>query len=458
MNGAGYVIQWLILAYFVLLNGSYLLLNLLSLFILRRRVEEQVLDNLPQVYSGLEIPISVLIPAFNEAPRINAAVHAVLKLTYSELEVIVINDGSTDDTMSQLCQEFALLPFPEAYRVRLPTQPGQKVYRSTRFQNLRVIDKAHGGKADALNCGINAARFPLFCCVNAGAILQRDSLQRIVKPFLNDTTVVSAGGTVRIAHNCQIENGFLSQVVLPRNLTSLFQVVEYLRAYLFGRLGWSWLNGMLIISGTFALFQKETVVEAGGYSTQSLACDMDLVVRIHRLLRKQQRAYKVSFVPEPICWEQTHDNIAALFRQRMSGQQGLVECLFENKGLLFSRHGGVPGWVSFPFFLFFECFGPLLELLAYGWMFFAFLTGIISGQILVAFLFVAIGLGILLSASGLLLEEMSLYRHPRKRHLLLLIMAVIFENFGYRQMNTFWRLFGLLRALFGILNKAVARA
>ncbi|MEN9866921.1 MAG: hypothetical protein RL748_2511, partial [Pseudomonadota bacterium] len=263
------LIYWAILAYFVVLNGSYLLLNLLSLILLRRRLEEQVLESLPQVYTGVEIPVSILVPAFNEAGSINATVHSLLNLVYSEFEVIVIDDGSSDGTLNQLKQEFALLPFPEAYRIRLATAPVIEVYRSTRFHNLRVIHKQHGGKADALNAAVNAARYPLYCCVNVNVILQRDSLQHMVKPFLDDTTVVAAGGTVRVANGCKIEQGFLAEANLSGNPIALFQVVEYLRSYLFGRLGWSWLNGMLIISGTFSLFHKDTVVQVGGYRAGS---------------------------------------------------------------------------------------------------------------------------------------------------------------------------------------------
>lgn len=439
-------LPWLILAYFVLLNCSYLLLNLLSLMILRRRVEEQVLDSLPQVYSGVEIPISILVPSYNEAASICRAVHSLLQLDYSEFEIIVISDGSDDNTLECLRNEFGLLPFPEAYRVRLPSQALREVYRSTRFPCLRVIDKAHGGKSDALNAGINAARYPLYCCVNVNAILQRNSLQRIVKPFLDDITVVAAGATVRVADNCEVDQGFLSRVNLPGNMLALFQVVEYLRAYLFGRLGWSSLNGMLIISGTFALFHKETVVQAGGYRVDSAAGDMDLVVRLHRLLREQRKRYRVTFVPEPVCWVQAPANLRALRRQRVFWQRGLLDSLTANRSLLFSRHGGVPGWLAFPFVLLFECVGPVLELFGYGWMLYAFAFGWISGQVLAAFLFVAIGLGMLLSASGLLLEEMSFHLYPKKRHLIWLTLAVVAENLGYRQINTVWRVLGLFRS------------
>jgi cellulose synthase/poly-beta-1,6-N-acetylglucosamine synthase-like glycosyltransferase len=436
---------WFILGYFILLNGGYLLLNLLSIVALQRKGQEQILDDLPQVYSGLEPPISLLVPAYNEEATIAASVRSMLQLQYAEMEIIVINDGSKDGTLEVLKKEFALLPFPEAYRVQIPTAPIKAIYRSSRYPNLRVIDKHNGGKADSLNAGINASRYPLFCGVDADSILQRDSLQRVVKPFLRDPTVVATGGTVRVANGCEVNSGFLTRVGLPSNIWALFQVVEYLRAFLFGRLGWSALNGMLIISGAFGVFRKETVIMAGGYRPHTIGEDMELVVRMHRVLRARRQPYRIEFVPDPVCWTEAPEDRATLRNQRIRWQRGLSESLAANWGLMFSRNGGTPGWLAFPFMLVFEWMGPLVELGGYIFMAFAFAFGWISWQAFAVFLFVAIGLGILLSASGLLLEEMSFHLYPKGRHLALLALAVVLENFGYRQINSWWRLVGLWR-------------
>ncbi|WP_420476197.1 glycosyltransferase family 2 protein [Noviherbaspirillum sp. ST9] len=436
---------WFILGYFILLNGGYLLLNLLSIASLRRREQERILDDLPQAYSGLEPPISLLVPAYNEEATIAASVRSMLQLAYSELEIIVINDGSKDSTLQVLQEEFDLQPFPEAYRIQLETKPVNGIYRSTRYPNLRVIDKVNGGKADSLNAGINASRYPLFCGVDADSILQRDSLQRVVKPFLNDATVVATGGTVRVANGCEVSGGFLTRVGLPNNIWALFQVVEYLRAFLFGRLGWSTVNGMLIISGAFGLFRKEVVIEAGGYRPKTIGEDMELVVRMHRLLRARRQPYRIEFVPDPVCWTEAPEDVATLRNQRIRWQRGLSESLSANWGLMFSRNGGAPGWAAFPFMLLFEWMGPMVELGGYIFMVVAFAFGWISWQAFAVFLFVAIGLGILLSASGLLLEEMSFHIYPEPRHLGMLALIVLLENFGYRQINSWWRLVGLYR-------------
>ena len=439
------VATWFILAYFIALNTGYLILNLLSLGSLHRGRQEKLLEELPQIFTGLDPAISVLVPAYNEEAGIAASIRSMLQLAYSDFEIIVINDGSKDSTLEVLTREFKLQPFPEAIHARLETQPIRGTYRSTLHGNLRVIDKENGGKADSLNAGINLARHPLFCGVDADSLLERDSLQRVVRPFLRDWRVVATGGTVRIANGCEVQDGYLTRVRLPRNLWALFQVVEYLRAFLFGRLGWSQLNAMLIISGAFGLFRTSVVVAAGGYRPQTIGEDMELVVRIHRMLREQGQDYRVEFVPEPVCWTEAPEDRKTLRNQRIRWQRGLSESLSTNWGLMFSRNGGAPGWLAFPFMVAFEWLGPLIELGGYAFMVFAYLSGLISWDAFAVFLFVAIGLGILLSASGLLLEEMAFQLYPRLSDLAVLALVVVIENFGYRQLNSWWRLIGLFR-------------
>jgi cellulose synthase/poly-beta-1,6-N-acetylglucosamine synthase-like glycosyltransferase len=424
---------------------GYLTLNLLAVAALFRNNQEQALEDLPQVYAGLEPAISILVPAFNEEATIVAAVRSMLQLTYSEYEIVVINDGSRDHTLDVLVKEFSLLPFPESFRGEIATKPIRALYRSTRYPNLRVIDKDNGGKADSLNAGINSSRHPLFCGVDADSVLERDSLQRVVKPFLRHPEMVASGGTIRVANGCEVKDGYLTRVGLPRNPWALLQVVEYLRAFLFGRLGWSQLNAMLIISGAFGLFKTETVIAVGGYRTQTIGEDMELVVRMHRLLRQRGIPYRIEFVPEPVCWTEAPEDKATLKNQRIRWQRGLSESLTSNWGLMVSRNGGTPGWLAFPFMVLFEWLGPLIELGGYGFMVFAVAFGLVSWTAFAVFMFVAIGLGILLSASSLLLEEMSFHLYPKAWHLAALVLVAIVENFGYRQLNTFWRLLGLYR-------------
>ena len=438
-------LQWLLVAYFVGLNGGYLLLNMVSILAISRSMQHRDLDRLPMASFGFEPPISILAPAYNEEATVVASVRSLLQLDYPEYEVIVINDGSRDRTLAALTEAFGLTPFPEALDARLPTRPIRGVYHSARHPQLRVIDKENGGKADSLNAGINLSRCPLFCAVDADSILQRDSLRQVVRPFLDDPTTVASGGTIRVANGCRVEDGFLTSTGLSRNPLALFQIVEYLRAFLFGRMGWSPLNALLIVSGAFGVFRKETVVEAGGYMANTIGEDMELVVRLHHRLRLSGTPYRITFVPDPICWTEAPEDLKTLRNQRIRWQRGLGESLSRHMALLLHPRGGAVSWLAFPFFVIFEWLGPLIEVAGYLFMAVGLVLGIVSYEAMAVFLFVAVGLGILLSMSALLLEEVAFRVYPRFRHLGVLFLAVLAENLGYRQLNSWWRLVGLYR-------------
>lgn len=447
------IATWCVIGYFIVSKISYFLLNVLSIFNMHRIEQGKVLADLPHIYSGLEPPISLLLSTRNHATTIAASVQALLQLDYPTFEIIVVNDGSHDASLDTLIAAFDLHAFPEAYRIQLATQPVRRIYRSTRHPNLRVIDKEYGGQADALNAGINASRYPLFCSVDDNTILHRDSLHRIVAPFLNDNKVIASAGAVRVANGCELKNGLLDKIALPQHWLPLFQIIEYLRTSLFAPLGWSTLNGMLIVPAAgVGLFRKEVVLEAGGYRTDTTIENMELIVRMHRLMREKRRAYQITFVADPVCWHRVPQDLAALKNQRMRWQQGLLDSLSQNMGLLFSRNGGVPGRVAFPFFILFEWLGPAIELFGYIFILLAYACGLISGQACLAFFSVAIGLGILLSASGLLLEEMSFHLYRGTGDIAKLVGMAIIGNLGYRQLNLAWRSLGMACWLMGRKN------
>ncbi|CAG4972549.1 glycosyltransferase family 2 protein [Novilysobacter luteus] len=440
------VLWWLqlgFIGYFIALNGGYLLLNLTSMISLRRymALRADLGDEAP--YLGIEPAISLLVPGYNEEATICTSVRSMLQLQYPDFELVVINDGSRDRTLDVLIETFELVPYPQPLRRTVAHKPVRGVYRSRRHPNLRVIDKENGGKADALNAGINAARHRLFCAVDADSILQRDSLLRVVQPFLEDERTVAAGGTVRIANGSEVVGGFLLRAGLPDTLIARFQIVEYLRAFLFGRLGWSPLNAVLIISGAFGLFDRQRVVDAGGYRTDTVGEDMELVVRLHRYHRERRIPYRIRYLPDPICWTEAPEDYGTLGRQRSRWQRGLAESLSMHVGLVLGGRGGAAGYLAWPFMALFEWFGPLVELAGYGFMIGGFVTGVVSPAALMVFLMVAIGMGILLSVNGLLLETLSFKVYGRKRDMLSLFAVAVLENLGYRQFNTLWRIRGM---------------
>jgi cellulose synthase/poly-beta-1,6-N-acetylglucosamine synthase-like glycosyltransferase len=436
--------QWFCLTYVGVMNLGYLALNVVSFVVLGRYVQRHSLDA-PQIYSGFEPPVTVIVPAYNEQFTVVASVQSLLQLRYPQFEVVVINDGSRDDTLSALVKAFDLKPFPEVLRVRLKTARVRGVYRSRAHPDLRVIDKENGGKADALNAGINAARYPLFCALDADGILQPDSLRRVVRPFVEDSRTVATGGMIRIANGCDVRGGWLVREAPPWNPLALIQVVEYCRAFLFGRLGWNPLNALLVISGAFGVFHKETVVAAGGYRTGIAGEDMELVVRLHRRLRQSATPYRIAFVPDPVCWTEAPESLRVLRRQRVRWHRGLCESLSLNLNLMLGRSGGCVGWMAFPFALIFECLSPFVEIAGYLVFGAGYIAGHIDPAFALGFLAVSIGLGVLLSASSLLFDEMAFHTYPKARHLLSLLIASVVENFGYRQLNAIWRMEALVR-------------
>lgn len=439
--------QLLVFAYFVVIHVAYLFLDGVAFVAVGRSVHNR--DNLVTYRRsyGLEPPVSVLVPAYNEAEVIVPTIRALLQLDYPQFEIVVVSDGSTDDTVAVLMDAFDLTPCPRLYQSRLETAPVRGVYISRANPALRVIDKDNGGKADSLNAGLNVAQYPLFCAVDADSILQRDSLLKVISPFVEDPTTVAAGGTVRVLNGSEVSEGFIRKPRLPRNRLARIQVVEYMRAFLFGRVGWSPLQGVLIISGAFGVFRRSEVVDMGGYRVGTMGEDAELVMRLHRHCRASGRPYRIAFVPDPICWTEAPEDVRSLGRQRIRWQRGLAESLSANRGLL--RHPGVAGWVAYPFLVVFECLGPLIELAGYAFIVGATILGLLSVPAMVAFLLLAVALGTVLSLSALLLEERWFRNYTEPRALRRLVAAALLENVGFRQANLVWRVVGLFRFAFG---------
>jgi cellulose synthase/poly-beta-1,6-N-acetylglucosamine synthase-like glycosyltransferase len=453
INQFAFWTQWFFLGYFLALNGLYLMLNIAAFTRVMGYMKTYGEDLGPQFYNGLELPVTIIVPAYNEEATVVNSVAAQLQLDYGEYEVLVVADGPKDNTVAVLIEAFGLEPFPEAYRQRIPTAPVIQIYRSRYYSNLRVIHKENGGKADALNVGINAARYPIFCGVDADSLLQRDSLRRAVAPFLEDPTTIAVGGVIRVANDCQLTDALNPVVRIPSNMIARFQMVEYLRAFLFGRMGWQSLNAVLIISGAFGLFSKERVVAAGGYLKGSLGEDMELIVRLHRLMREENKPYRIAFVPDPVCWTEVPEDFKTMRNQRIRWQRGLAESLWLNKGLMFSRRGGAAGWLAFPFFVFFEFLGPIIELTGFVLMVLLLLLGTVNAEAFTVFMALAIISGVLLSLSAMVLEEISFSIYQTKRDLLKMMLAAVLENFGYRQLNAWWRMIGMWRWVKGFFTK-----
>ncbi len=461
-RAAGEAFLWCVFLYVATNALCYLVLAASSWrAIQKQRVWKLAQDDAPAP-SGPEPPISLIIPAYNEERTIVSTVRSAMQLAYCEFEVLVVNDGSRDRTLQALIEEFGLVPFPLAGRVEIPTERVRGAWRSPRHPGLRVIDKDNGGKADALNAGVNAARYALICAVDADSILTRESLLRVVQPFVHQPETVACGAAVRLANGCSVDSGMLERVALPTKALPRFQLIEYLRAFLFGRMGWSLPNGLLIISGAFGIMRRSVVVECGGYLRHTIGEDMELVLRMHRLLKAQGRDYRIAFVPDPAVWTEAPEDLRTLRNQRARWQRGLSESLWNNRALLWSRRGGVAGWLAFPYFVLFEWLSPVVELAGYGVTVVLIALGLVNWPLAAWFLAASLSFGLLLSAVALLLEEEGYRLHRNRGDLRRLLAAALLENFGYRQLNACFRLQGMVqwatgrRASWGAMRRSGA--
>jgi cellulose synthase/poly-beta-1,6-N-acetylglucosamine synthase-like glycosyltransferase len=429
------------LLYFFAINSYYLVLTVAGFCRTLRTVQElQRPDRRRLLRSPLTPPVSVLAPAFNEEANVVDNVRSLLMLDYPLFEVILVNDGSKDATLDRLIAAFGLKLSARNFEHTVPCKPIRGVYESSLYPNLVVVDKVNGGKADALNSGLNLALYPLFCAIDADSILESDALLRLVRPFLEAPGVtIAAGGVIRIANGCDIRAGRVRKVQLVRRTLPLIQIVEYLRAFLFGRMGWSSGNSLLVISGAFGLFDKRTAVRAGGYATDTVGEDMELVVRMHRHLHDRKQRYRIGFVPDPICWTEVPESLRVLRRQRTRWQRGLIDTLWRHRGMMGRPRYGMVGLVALPGFAVFEMLSPVIELSGYLLLPLLLLLGYLDVSYVAAFMVMSILYSILVSILAVLLEDVTFRRYTNPRDMVVLVGAAVLEHLGYRQLTVWWR-------------------
>lgn len=436
-----------IIVYSVIAIGIYVIMLFLAIGYLRKQyllkkmeIEEEYLDSFQTK------PVSILVPAFNEEIGIVNSIHSLLSLRYPDKEIVVINDGSTDRTKEILIDYFQMKPVEKVYRAHIPTKRIINIYQSTVHPSLWLIDKENGGKADALNAGINVSRFPYFCSVDGDSVLEPTALQRVMKPILQSGgKVIAAGGNIRVANGTDISMGSIRKTMISDRPLVVMQIVEYLRAFLMGRIAFSRFNMMLIISGAFSVFSKEWAIKVGGYSVDTIGEDMEIVVKLHRLIREEKANKRIEFVAEPVCWTEVPQSIDILRNQRRRWHQGLIESLWKHKAMTFNPKYGSLGFVSFPYFWLIECFGPVIELGGYIYVIVALLMGDVYSEFAILSLLLFILYGSILSIMTLILEAWSMNRYPTIRELLHISALSLTELVWYRPLTLFWRCEGIFR-------------
>jgi cellulose synthase/poly-beta-1,6-N-acetylglucosamine synthase-like glycosyltransferase len=390
------------------------------------------------------IPISILVAAYNEEKTIVSNVASLLALKYPMFEVVVVNDGSRDNTLKELQLNYELEKINRPMYKKISTKEVRGIYISKKYSNLVVVDKENGGKADALNAGVNISRYPIVSSIDADSILESDALVRVVMPFIEDKNTAAVGGIVRIANGSDIKDGRVTNVNLPKSHLARFQIVEYLRAFLIGRVGWDSINSLLIISGAFGVFRKDILIKVGGYA-HTIGEDMELVLKIHKYSLENKLNLRVKFIPDPVCWTQAPENIKSLRTQRRRWQVGLMQSLFSYKNMLLNPSYKQIGIFALPYYWIFEMIGPLVEILGYILIPVSYFIGILNLKYMILFFSASVLYGIILSLGALLLEEYTFHKYPKPKHIIILSIYAILENFGFRQLMTFNRVEGIFR-------------
>ncbi len=482
----GLVAQPFFLAYFLAYNGYMLLLIALSARQVRRRVAGHFVEDLDLIdESDYTKPLTMVVPAYNEEVTIVDSVTNLIQCDYPRFEVVVVNDGSSDRTLEVLKQAFRLRRTDLPYRDAIGTARVRAMYEATvpmpkNVSQLIVIDKENAGKADALNAGINTSTSPYFVSLDADSILDQRALKELMRMVQEDPRIVAAGGQVAIANGCTIRGGKVVSVGLPTHPWARFQMVEYLRSFTTGRTGLDRLDSILILSGVFAVFEKETVIRAGGYLTPlvqhklieeyigertgTVCEDMEIVVRLHRFIRDKARDRRIGFLPHPVAWTEVPERLDSLRKQRGRWYRGLRESLFYHRDMLFRKKFGRIGWFALPTFWLFEYYGPIIEVVGYLFVLafllleWIFKIPILNEQYAVAFLLASLGWGTLVNVVAVLVGawrfrygladrlQRGLLPFNRRRDVLILLGYAVLENFFWRLLTLYWRVRGLLDA------------
>lgn len=441
-----FIVNTLVLIYAVTIAFCYLCLAFISMWEMRTYMHKNYFVDYRFILSSPFAPgISLIAPAYNEGLTIIDNVKSLLSIMYNNYEVIIINDGSKDDTLSKMIAAFDLVKVPYDLQNHIHTKPVRGVYKSRNlaFKKLMVVDKENGGKADALNVGLNISAKDLVACIDVDCIIEPDALLKMVKPFLEEPVeVIASGGVVRIANSCVVEEGRLIEVRLPQNIVARFQVLEYMRAFLLGRMAWAKLNGLLLISGAFGLFKRDIAIKAGGYNHKTVGEDMELVVRMRAYMHEHRRKYKVSYIPDPLCWTEAPANYTILGRQRNRWARGTFETLKIHRRIFFNPRYGVIGMLSYPFWFFFEWLAPFVEFFGLAFFLILVILGKVNWVFFLTLLLAVYVFAIFISMCSLLAEEMSFFKYTAKREVGKMMLTALIEPFWFHPRVVWWSIKG----------------
>jgi len=429
-----------IFIYAISVSTFYILLAIFAFKGMRRhKLKDMYFDQRIILSSEYSPALSLIAPAYNESLTVIDNIRSLLSLHYSNLEVIIVNDGSKDDTLQKCIETFDMEPVDFAVNYAVNSKEIKTVYKAKNpaYRRLVLVDKVNGGKADALNAGINISSNKYIVCIDVDCIIEQDALIHMIKPFLeSDVRVIATGGVIRIANECEFRNGNIMEVNMPKSFFPRHQVLEYLRAFLMGRMAWAEINGLMLISGAFGVFDKEIVIAVGGYDHKTVGEDMELVVRMRKYMHQKKEKYKVAFVPEPLCWTEAPSSYKVLSRQRNRWTRGTIETIMMHKDVFMNPKYGVMGMVSFPFWVIFEWFAPIIEFAGIFLLGAMAFFGYVNWFYFWLFLTLVYCFALFISTISILFEEFSYPQYRKVSHLFWLFLTAATEPFLYHPMNT----------------------
>jgi cellulose synthase/poly-beta-1,6-N-acetylglucosamine synthase-like glycosyltransferase len=442
------VIENSILIYFLAVNGVYVILYIAAFFAIMRRQQKIEAEHIEFLLQSEDPPsIAFIVPAYNEELNIVHCIQTLLNLYYRNKEIIIVNDGSTDKTLKIMQEAYHLKRVHLNQPEKIKTEPIRKLYQSLDHPNLFVVDKFNGGRADALSAGLNVCKTHYFFATDADCLVSSDEMNMLLRYMISRTGLAASGASIRPANGCEIGLRGIASVKFPQEYLASIQVVEYLRAFLVGRMGWAPFGGSMTVAGACSFYEVETVKNIGGYVPEMLGEDLDLTIRykVHRY-NAHENPY-TEFIPEPVVWTEVPSSWKSLGEQRTRWHLGLIQAMWKHKRVLFNPRYGWQGMFMFPFYLFAETFGPIVEFAGYFLIVFDWVMGISSPYYIVLFIMLTVGFAWLLNLFCLLLEQISFRFYTSPSDITKFLFYSFMENFGYRQMHVLWRLRGFWRAM-----------
>ena len=447
-----HILLWVILAYYIVLQTIYLLLVLIGSTQVRRYHRGITFAEFRRIgESPLSMPVSIIIPCYNEAEIIVGTIRNALRLNYPQYEVIVVSDGSTDATIGLLSESFKMRKIDRFGRRHIPTKEVLGVYESQEYPNLVVVEKVNGRRADAINAAVSLSRYPLLCIIDADCVLDADALLHMARPFLRDTGVAAVAGVVRPSNGLSIVDGQILSSGLPNTLLGMNQEVEYARSFQWARIGLSRLKSMLCISGALLLIKKSLFEEVGGSWPGAMTDDIEFTMRLNRHIHDRRRKdhQRLIFAPDAVCFTEIPEKFRQYASQRNRWQRGTMQAIFRNRGMIFNPRYGMTGLLGMPFFLIFEAMAAVVELSAWILMVVCLVLGIATGSEILIMLFLAYILGAFLSLSSVLLTESTRLRTASWRDFWRLILAILIDNLGFHQFHLLIRVVGTFQYFLG---------